>query len=179
MWSRVRRRAVERKVRPLRLHCARRSWATRALQAGKNIRWVADQLGHADPSLTLRVYAHAMPSDETDLSFAEFDVSGRLYPSPTEEDDSLDASKYAEGMARREGWLAPLRVAAVPPGSEVRGGFGSFEAWEMARREGLLAPLRAAAVPPGSEAREGFGSFEAWKVARREGFEPPTLRFEA
>jgi hypothetical protein len=30
------------------------------------------RLGHADPALTLRVYAHAMRGDETDLSFAEF-----------------------------------------------------------------------------------------------------------
>ncbi len=43
-----------------------------ALQAGKNVRWVADQLGHAKPALTLEVYAHAMRDDETDLSFAEF-----------------------------------------------------------------------------------------------------------
>jgi hypothetical protein len=78
VWSRVRRHAVKQKVRPFKLHCARHTWATRALQAGKNIRWVADQLGHADPSLTLRVYAHAMPSDETDLSFADFGVSMRL-----------------------------------------------------------------------------------------------------
>jgi hypothetical protein len=37
------------------------------------VRWVADQLGHADPALTLRVYAHAMPQQEEDLSFAEFE----------------------------------------------------------------------------------------------------------
>ena len=60
-------------VRPLKLHCARHTWATTALQAGKNVRWVAaDQLGHAKPALTLEVYAHAMRDDETDLSFAEF-----------------------------------------------------------------------------------------------------------
>lgn len=36
------------------------------------MRWVADQLGHADPALTMRVYAHAMREEETDLSFADF-----------------------------------------------------------------------------------------------------------
>jgi len=30
-------------------------------------------LGHADPALTLRVYAHALREEETDLSFADFD----------------------------------------------------------------------------------------------------------
>ena len=33
---------------------------------------MARQLGHADPALTLRVYAHALPEEERDLGFAEF-----------------------------------------------------------------------------------------------------------
>ena len=41
-----------------------------------------EQLGHADPALTLRVYAHAMREEEVDLSFAGFDVAKRRYPSP-------------------------------------------------------------------------------------------------
>ena len=64
------------------LHSVRHSWATWALQAGKNIRWVADQLGHADASTTLNHYAHAMPDDETDLSFLELNVAKRRYTSP-------------------------------------------------------------------------------------------------
>ncbi len=47
------------------------------LHVGRNIRWVADQLGHSDPALTLRVYAHAMRNEETDLSFAEFGSPGQ------------------------------------------------------------------------------------------------------
>jgi len=54
------------------LHCTRHRWATIALQAGKSVRWVADALSDADSTLTLRVYAHATPDEETDLSFAEF-----------------------------------------------------------------------------------------------------------
>jgi integrase len=80
VWGRVRRRAQAEGVRPLKLHAARHTWATRALRAGKSVRWVADQLGHADPTLTLRVYAHAMREEETDLSFAEFGGSKRLRP---------------------------------------------------------------------------------------------------
>ncbi len=77
------------------------------------MRWVADQLGHADPALTLRVYAHAMREEETDLSFAEFGVSGRLYPSPTPESDTDDLRNYAEYLARREGFEPPtLRFEA-------------------------------------------------------------------
>ncbi|MBC8188440.1 MAG: tyrosine-type recombinase/integrase, partial [Proteobacteria bacterium] len=56
---------------------ARHSWATWAIQAGKNIRWVADQLGHADASTTLNHYAHAMPDDDHDLSFLDLDVAKR------------------------------------------------------------------------------------------------------
>ena len=71
-WDRVRRKAQEQGVRPLRLHDARHTYASLALAAGKSIRWVATQLGHANPELTLRVYAHAMRSEEADLSFADF-----------------------------------------------------------------------------------------------------------
>ena len=46
-----------------------------ALQAGKSLRWVARQLGHADPALTLRVYAHALPEEERDLGFADFQAA--------------------------------------------------------------------------------------------------------
>ncbi len=81
-WRRVRRRAQKLGVRPLKLHCARHTWATFALHAGRNIRWVADQLGHADPAFTLRVYAHAMRDEETDLSFAEFGEPKRPYTAP-------------------------------------------------------------------------------------------------
>ena len=48
VWGRLRRRAQKLGVRPFPLHSTRHSWATWALQAGKNIRWVADQLRHAD-----------------------------------------------------------------------------------------------------------------------------------
>ncbi len=39
---------------------------------GKSVRWVAAQLGHSNPGLTLRVYAHALREEETDLSFLDF-----------------------------------------------------------------------------------------------------------
>ncbi len=91
VWARVRRRAQKLGVRPLKLHCARHTWATMAIQAGKNVRWVADQLGHANPAFTLKVYAHAMRDDEVDLSFAEFGSPERPYTAPNENgaDDEL------------------------------------------------------------------------------------------
>jgi integrase len=56
LWYRLRRRAQKQGVRPLKLHATRHTWATFALHAGKSVRWVAAQLGHADPALTLRTY---------------------------------------------------------------------------------------------------------------------------
>lgn len=71
-WYRLRRLAQKRGVRPLKLHAARHTFASLALAAGRSVRWVAEQLGHSNPELTLRVYAHALPVDEADLAFADF-----------------------------------------------------------------------------------------------------------
>jgi len=102
-WGRVRRRAHRLGVRPLKLHCARHTWATMALQAGRPIRWVADQLGHADPSLTLRVYAHAMPSDAGDLSFLDLgglsNAPGRPYTAPRDSGAPQESRKSLDSLA--------------------------------------------------------------------------------
>ncbi len=94
-WRRVRRKAQAKGVRALKMHCARHTWASLALASGKSVRWVAEQLGHADPSLTLRVYAHVIPDEETDLSFLSFGSAsmgqnfgpGRPYTAPESSDD--------------------------------------------------------------------------------------------
>ncbi len=106
VWERLRRRAQKAGVRPLRLHATRHTWATLALQAGKSVRWVADQLGHADPALTMRVYAHAMREEETDLSFADFSPkagSRRLYASPELEGENGEEAKSAISLVGRPG----------------------------------------------------------------------------
>jgi integrase len=81
-WLRLRRRAHKSGVRPLKLHCARHTWASMALASGKSVRWVADQLGHSSPMLTLKTYAHALPEEEADLSFADFGDPRRPYTAP-------------------------------------------------------------------------------------------------
>jgi hypothetical protein len=37
-----------------------------------SVRWVAAQLGHADPAFTLRVYTHVLPDEGRDLGFLDF-----------------------------------------------------------------------------------------------------------
>ncbi len=56
-----------------------------ALEAGKSIRWVTNQLGHSNPELALRVYGHAIRSREEDLLFADFgprNSAGQRYTAP-------------------------------------------------------------------------------------------------
>ena len=50
----------------------RHTYASLALASGKSIRWVAAQQGHSNPELTLRVYGHAMPAEDVDLTFLDF-----------------------------------------------------------------------------------------------------------
>jgi hypothetical protein len=121
-WARLRRRAQAEGVRPLNLHAARHTFATQALRAGKSVRWVAAQLGPSDPALTLRVYAHVLRDEETDLAFADFgggpapaapeavaDAPGRPYTAPGTPSRVGRSAKPAETRAPREGLEPPTR----------------------------------------------------------------------
>lgn len=44
------------------MHALRHFYASVLLEAGENIKAVSEYLGHADPAMTLRVYAHLMPN---------------------------------------------------------------------------------------------------------------------
>ncbi|MCQ4082947.1 site-specific integrase [Streptomyces sp. RB6PN25] len=46
------------------MHALRHFYASVLLEAGENIKAVSEYLGHADPAMTLRVYAHLMPSSK-------------------------------------------------------------------------------------------------------------------
>ncbi len=115
-WRRLRRRAQKEGVRPLKLHCTRHTWASMALASGKSVRWVADQLGHASPMLTLKTYAHSMQEEETDLSFADFSTRSapkRPYTAPRNETELEEVANYLKSVARREGFEPPtLRFEA-------------------------------------------------------------------
>jgi integrase len=49
-------------MRHMRIHDLRHTYASLLLQAGAAITYVSAQLGHRDASITLRVYAHYLPS---------------------------------------------------------------------------------------------------------------------
>ena len=128
-WRRLRRRAQKEGVRPLKLHCTRHTWASFALSSGKSVRWVADQMGHSSPMLTLRTYAHAIREEEADLSFADFalrDGSKRLYAAPTDDGEAADENapdltgRGRFGMLEHETGLEPATptLAMCPVGQK-------------------------------------------------------------
>jgi integrase len=52
----------------LRFHDLRHSVASILLSKGHSVRAVSQRLGHANPTMTLRVYAHCMPTDDGRLA---------------------------------------------------------------------------------------------------------------
>jgi integrase len=53
---------------PTHFHELRHFAATTAIAGGADVRTVAGRLGHADPSVTLRVYAHALEARDRELA---------------------------------------------------------------------------------------------------------------
>ncbi len=101
-WRRLRRRAQKEGVRPLKLHCTRHTWASFAGAAGKSIRWIADQLGHSSPMLTLRTYSHVIREEEVDLSFADFEsTDGPRRPYTAPPSDGGHPNESAPGVNHR------------------------------------------------------------------------------
>ena len=78
VWKRFRSRLRAEDIPAYRIHDARHTYASLAMEAGVNVVWLASQLGHADPSMTLRIYAHTVPGGSLKLGFATFgDGTGR------------------------------------------------------------------------------------------------------
>lgn len=63
-WKPALRAAGVEPTRENGMHALRHFYASVQLEAGTNIRALAEYLGHADPGFTLRVYTHLMPSSE-------------------------------------------------------------------------------------------------------------------
>jgi integrase len=58
VWHKVQDQAKVRRRTP---HDLRHSWASHMLSAGADLAYVSAQLGHANPSITLRIYSHWVP----------------------------------------------------------------------------------------------------------------------
>lgn len=75
-WARLR---AEYDLDEVKLHHLRHFMASQMLAAGVDVRTVANRLGHANPTTTLRVYAHLIP--EADRAAAD-DLGQLLDPPP-------------------------------------------------------------------------------------------------
>lgn len=67
---RFERLAIKAGVAPIRFHDLRHTHASHWLAAGQNIKALSERLGHADASITLKVYAHLMPGQGRDAALA-------------------------------------------------------------------------------------------------------------
>jgi len=68
-------------VKLIRIHDLRHTFATLAIQAGVPIKVVSEGLGHADIAITLRIYAHVLPTQRQDLAAK---VGAMIFAQPTE-----------------------------------------------------------------------------------------------
>jgi integrase len=68
----------------IHLHALRHFSATQGIAAGFDPVTVAGRLGHADPSITLRIYAHALEQRDRDLAAA----LGRTLSLPSSDEDT-------------------------------------------------------------------------------------------
>lgn len=78
-------KAFDRQVRSLgmrriRLHDLRHTHATLLLDAGEAVHVVAARLGHADPAVTLRVYAHSSRKQQAQAALRWANVIGQSQP---------------------------------------------------------------------------------------------------
>jgi integrase len=62
------------------MHALQHFYPSVLLDAGENVKALAEYLGHSDPSLTLRVYAHLMPSSHERTRKAVASVFEGAYP---------------------------------------------------------------------------------------------------
>jgi integrase len=56
------------KLPEVRFHDLRHTWATLALKSGVPVKVVQERLGHANPSITMNIYAHALPGMQAEAA---------------------------------------------------------------------------------------------------------------
>lgn len=68
------------------MHALRHFYASVLLDAGESIKAVSEYLGHSDPGLTLKVYAHLMP---TSRERAKLAIARAFHPQLSSSPDPL------------------------------------------------------------------------------------------
>ena len=117
------------KVRPLHFHCARHTFASWALEAGRSIKWVQATLGHASAEITLRTYSHLMPSTEDEMDFLSNPEPDQTGPNGTPNEER-PRRKWAEAFIFK--W-------STRPDSNWRLAYGQYSS--LANRSRLPLPL--------------------------------------
>jgi integrase len=85
-------------------HTFRHTCASLLFEEGRNVKQVAEWLGHADPSFTLRTYVHLMDAGIGDAGFLDHVVS--LPPKATpgqHQGNSMSENSHKPALARRGG----------------------------------------------------------------------------
>jgi integrase len=92
-WWWVRARELSQLDRRWRLHDLRHFAASMAgIAAGHDVRSVAGRLGHANPAMTLRVYAHAVQGGDARIA----EDLGRMLPLQRDRDGTFDLDAGAQ-----------------------------------------------------------------------------------
>jgi integrase len=68
-WGRIKIKLAAKGIRALKIKSLRHTFATLSGEAGRSVKWISEQLGHKDASVTLNVYSHAFAATEADLSY--------------------------------------------------------------------------------------------------------------
>jgi integrase len=84
---------------PMRLHDLRHIHATLLLKAGVPVPVVAAWLGHADPAITLRVYAHVLRDQAVEVA----QIFASVVDHPELSQDLVLANPLASGSASANG----------------------------------------------------------------------------
>jgi Phage integrase family len=86
----------------IRLHDRRHVHATSLLLAGVPVHVVSERLGHADPAITLRVYAHVLRKQASDTAdvFRSLVEGGRFSKSTMPSSNTQICNQRAIGAAR-------------------------------------------------------------------------------
>lgn len=78
------------KMRHVRIHDLRHTYASLLIAAGKELHYIQQQLGHHSPAFTLSVYGHLLPRDRRGEANCLDDASGMAPNGPAAPKDEID-----------------------------------------------------------------------------------------